>query len=475
MPYIVFFFTVLAGQFVWSAAPLNSSGNSWENFVTLSLKKSPQIQQVRYQYQVPDLSYLIAVQSLDWGVTLESGSLRDRTETSTKQTFHLDEKQINSLSLSKSFLTGTDVTLAASTEAIKSRSALFVGTQSLQSNSYLLTVEQNLWRNSFGSGIRDQLNAAKREAQIQTLLRKEALEDALLQGGQLFWQAATLETQYKESEAVLKRYEILVKSVDKKNRNRYAAPGEFAQVQAQYFARQQTARLNRVRYEQAVSDLKLFLPDLQEGDLKWNEADPKFQTVVLNDKLDVTQTRSQQLAELRKEKSNLNADSVSNLNRSQLALVGEVGATGIDAAKTAADREWQEGRRPSLYIGVKWSQTFGSGAREAQIRSAKSLALAQDLATQTEKDRLIAKAQLLSEEISSLEENLKSQDDQLQALRRAVQELNRNYNQGRIDINILIDLINQAETAEASHVEARANLELKFLEWQFLFDRIAVD
>ena len=476
MPYIVsFFFTVFAGQFTWAAASLNPTGNSWENFVTLSLKKSPQIQQVRYQYQVPDLTYLLAVQSLDWGVTLESGSLRDRTETSSKQVFHLDEKQINSLSLSKSFITGTDVTLAATTEAIKSRSALFAGSQNLQANSYLLTLEQNLWRNAFGSGIRDQLNSAKRDADIQLLLRREALEDALLRGGQLFWQAATLETQYKESEAVLKRYELLVNSVDKKNRNRYAAPGEFAQVQAQYFARQQTARLNRVRYEQAISDLKLFLPDMNEADLKWSDADPKFQNIVTTEKVDVTQTRSQRLADLRKEKADLTADSVANLNRSKFALVSEVGATGVDVAKSEADREWQEGRRPSLYIGVKWSQTFGSGAREAQIKAAKATALAQDLATQTEKERLIAKAQLLTEEINSLEENLKSQDDQLQALRRAVQELNRNYNQGRIDINILIDLINQAETAEASHVEARANLELKFLEWQFLFDRIAVD
>jgi outer membrane protein TolC len=151
------------------------------------------------------------------------------------------------------------------------------------------------------------------------------------------------------------------------------------------------------------------------------------------------------------------------------------GATGVDTSESIANREWQEGRRPSLYLGVKWSQTFGSGARDAQIRSAKSLSLAQDLATQTEKQRLITRAELLSEEIGSLAENLKSQDSQLKALRQAVQELSRNYNQGRIDINVLIDLINQAETAEATHVEARANLELRFLEWQFLFDRISVE
>lgn len=466
MRFWVLSFVCVSVQAVWSA--------SWESFVSLSLKKSPQVQQIRYQYQVTDLTYLLAVQSLDWDVTLESGSERDRTETTSNQAFHLDENQINSLSLSKSFITGTDVSLVASTEKIKSRS-LSAASSALQSNSYLLNVEQNFWRNAFGGGVRDQLNSARKDAEIQALEKKEAIEAALLKGGQLFWQAAISERRYKESEAVLKRYGTLVESVAKKNRVRYAAPGEYAQVRAQYFARQQQARINKVNYEQAVSDLKLFLPEMTEADLKWNLEEPQFKAKVLSEKLNLQQTRSQRLAEFRKEKSELIADSVESLNRSQFALVGKIGATGIDSSATIADKEWTEGRRPSLYVGVKWSQTFGSGARDAQVRSARALALAQNLATQTEIQRLVTRAELLNEEITSLEDNLKSQDSQLQALRQAVQELNRNYNQGRIEIIVLIDLINRAETAEASHVEARADLELKFLDWQFLFDKIAVD
>lgn len=467
MPFYLFTFAVIMGQL--------ASAASWESFVSLSLKNSPQVQQVRYQYQVSDLPYLLAIQSLDWDVTLESGTKRDRTQTISQQNFSLLETQTHSLSLKKSFLTGTDATLVALMEDIDARSRLNIGTQTIQSNSYLLRLEQNFWRNSFGSGIRNQVSAARKEADIKTLERKEALESAVLGGGELFWQAAITERKYKESEALLKRYETLVDSVQKKNRNRYAAPGEFAQVQAQFFARQQQARLNRINYEQAVSDLKLFLPDMVESDLKWSQADPRFKTIVLNDKTDLKETRSQQLAEIRKQKADLNADSVQNLNRSQFAIVGQVGATGIDNSKTEAEKEWLEGRRPSLYVGVKWSHTFGSGARDAQVKAARSLALAQDLETRTETQRLITKAEFLAEQIATLEENVISQDNQLKSLRQAVQELNRNYNQGRIDINVLIDLINQAETAEASHVEARADLELRFLEWQFLFDRIAVE
>lgn len=443
--------------------------------MNLSLKKSPQVQQVRYQYQVPDIAFYLAAQNLDWNVTLESGRERDRTEVNNNRTYHLDENQVNSLKLSKSFVTGTDATIEATTENIKSRSVLYVGSQTLQSNSYLLTLEQNLWRNSFGSGLRDQIKSARKAADINVMERSEAIEATVLRGGQLFWNAATLERRYRESEAVLKRYETLVRSVERKNRNKYAAPGEYAQVQAQYYARQQQARLNKINFEQALSDLKLFLPDITSADLKWKAEDPKYFSIIKATKPDLAQTRKHRLAELRKEQSELNADSVESLNRANFSLVGKVGATGIDSSATAAEKQWLEGRRPSLYMGIKWSHTFGSGSRDAQVRSAKAQAMAQDIATQNEKQRLATQADLLAQEIISREENLKSQDSQLQALRQAVAELTRNYNQGRIDINVLIDLINQAETAEASNVEARAGLELKFLEWQFLFDRIAID
>ncbi len=472
MPFIVLIFLVSMGM----GHAVNAA--SWENFVELSLKKSPQVQRVRYQYAVTNLNYLLSVQSLDWNATIESGALRDRTENSvriTTQTLSLEEKQINSISLSKSFLTGTDISLASTTEAIKTRSPAFADPQKFQSNSYLLTLEQNLWQNAFGFGIRNQLGAAKKESEIQELEKKESLEAVILEGAQLFWKVATLERRYKESEDILKRYEVLVKSVDKKNKNRYAAPGEFAQVKAQFFARQQQARLNEINYRKALLELKLYLPELVDSDLKWSLNSPHFRSHFETENRELLQTRSHRLTELRLEKSNLNSKSVESLNLSQLALVGQLGATGVDSSASQAEKEWLQGRRPSLYVGLKWSHTFGSGARQAQVKAARALALAQNLATDLEKKKLESQVQLLSEEIFSLEDNLKSQESQLQALRQAVQELSRNYNQGRIDINVLIDLINQAETAEVSHVEARANLELKFLEWKFLFDRIAVD
>lgn len=476
MPRSLCFLVVLVSQFFGASQTVWAG--SWENFIEASLKKSPQVQQVRHQFAVPELEYLNALQQLEWNLLLDTGFRRDRSEVpSIVQTnlFRLDETFATTLNLSKSFLTGTNVTFTAAKQDIRRRAPFITGTAQIFANSYLLSLEQNFWRNAFGEGLSDRVGAAEKQYAVQKMQRKESLEQSLLTGAQLFWTAATLEVQYKESEQVLRRLETLVKNVERKSRVRYAAPGEYAQVQAQYFAQVQQVRLNKVRYEQSLNDLKLFLPDWGEADLKWKKDDPQFKQEVKNQPLEVRDTRAFQLVELQKLQAEQNAQSVESLNKPQFAFVGELGASGVDGSDTLADREWLEGRRPSYFVGLRFSHTFGSGARDAQVRAAKAQALAQQVTTDLEKQRLNQRAQVLTQEIISLEENLRSQESQLTSLRQAVRELTTSFNQGRIDINVLIDLINQAQTSERIHVEARANLELRYLEWQFLFDRIVID
>ncbi len=448
---------------------------TWDDFIAVSLQKSPQIQQIRYQYEVPDLNYYIALENLNWSLSAESGSLYDRRETISNQGSPLVNSYTSSLDLSKSFVTGTDVSLTASMEDLKTQSYFYNPARHFRSDSYLLSVEQNLWQNAFGSAVRAQIESARKDAEIQKLQKQEALESALLKGAQLFWNAAVMKKNWVEAQAELKRYENMKKQVERKNRLKYTTPGEYEQVKAQYFSQVQQTRLAEVSFKQAMIDLKSFLPEVTEADLTWKSQNPTYEKAVQANHMDIDKTRSFQLTELQKEKTNFNADSVESANRSQLALVGQVGATGIAGSAASADQEWVEGRKPSLYVGVKWSHTFGNGTHEALIRSAKAQALAQEISTQVQKEDLRKQANLLIENISSLQSNLSSQNDELQSLHEGVQALTRSYNEGRTDISVLINLINQMQSAESSSIQARGNLELKFLQWQFLFDQISVD
>jgi outer membrane protein TolC len=468
----------LIAVFHLAATPQFASAATWDSFIPTALKSSPETKRIRLQYAVPELDHLVALQQLDWSLTWDSGFRRDRSEVpSIVQTnlFRLDQTVSHSLNMTKSFLTGTDLTFSAAKEDIRRRAPFITGTAQIFANSYLLTLEQNFWRNSLGLGIQDQLQAADKKSQVLRMEMAEALESALLQGAQLFWQAATWDVQTRESESVLKRLESLVKNVEQKHRNRYAAPGEYAQVQAQYFAQAQLVRLNKVRYRQAVNELKIFLPDWDEKDLRWSNIEPLFSDGVRSRPLALEQTRSFQLAELKKQQADQNAESVQSLNKPKLAFVGELGSTGVDPTNIRAEREWLQGRRPTYFVGLRFSHSFGSGVQEARIRAAKAQALAQEVSSDQDKTRGRQRAELLVEELVSLEENLKSQRQQLEALRQAVQELTTSFNQGRIDISVLIDILNQMQTAERLQIEARANLELRHLEWQFLFDEISVN
>lgn len=447
---------------------------TWENFISTALQSSPEVRQTQLRYEVTDLPLQEAQFELEWTATIETGVERDRRLTMNNRVFDLDERVRTTASVTKSFLTGTDLALDITNEDLDSTSTSVVAARDGVFNSYLLTLEQNLWRNAFGSQLRSLVNAADAETQALKNQRLEEVESSLLRGAQLFWQAAVLERQHRESEAALKRYETLVKSIERKSSVRYAAPGELAQVRAQYHGRVRQARENFINFEQALLNLKVYLPEIKITDLKWNEKFPQFGVKLQSSQHEIEKTRAYAVAELKKQQFSLEADSVESRNRAQVALVGRVGATGVDTSASESQQQLIEGRRPYWYVGVKLSHTFGSGFLTSEVRQARAQARAQEIATQSEKDRLkLIKAQLESA-IESLEESIKAQNEELEAQRQAVQQLTRTYNQGRTDISILIETINRAETAEVEQVQTRADLELAYLQWQFLFDKIAL-
>jgi len=445
---------------------------TWETFIPKALETSPDVRQTRLQFEVVDLPTRQAEFQLDWIANFEAGAERDRRVTMVNRVFDLDERFRTTGSLTKSFLTGTDLSLEVASEDLHSTSTLIVASRDGVFHSYLLTLEQNLWRNAFGQQWRSLLEAADSETRARRHQSLEETENALLRGAQLFWQAAVLERQYRESEAALKRWEALVSNVERKNRVRYAAPGELAQVQAQYHGRVRQARENRINFERAFVNLKVYLPEIEMSDLRWKEKFPKFGVRLQSSQHDITRTRAYELASLRERQLRAQAESVESRNKPQVALVGRVGATGIDTTTDASRQQWLEGDRPLWFIGVRLNHRFGSGFLDSEVKQAKAQARAQEIATVAEKERLRLLKEQIEGAIESLEQSIQAQNEELVAQRRAVQELTRAFNQGRIDISILIETINRAETAEVEQVQTRADLELAYLQWQFLFDKI---
>lgn len=450
----------------------SSQALTYKEFFKLAKTESPEVQSLRLQYEVSDLQKRILESNFDWVATVEFGKDRDRRLSLANRANDLEESDLFSTNVTKYFQTGTLVTAEILSEKLESTTTFLAGPRDGQFNSYLFTVEQNLWRDSFGIGSRATLESAKAQGSVTQMEGFELIEEVLLKGSDLYWKATVAYRRLIESESALKRYEGLVKNIENKSRNKYAAPGEFSQVKAEYFNRQRLAQVNRLEFDKALLELKVFLPSMSTDEWVLPKELPQYAAEVKSTRIDLEQTRSFKISNLKNEIAKNTAISTKQENRSQVALVGEVGATGVDVSSSVAEEQLLDGSRPHWYVGVKWSHSFGSDVQSARSRQAAALARSQEILTMTEMERLKKQKVQLELAILSLEGNLKIQSQLLDSRRDAVKELTRTYNQGRIDISVLIEAINRAEVAEVEQVQVRADLELAYIEWQALLDNL---
>lgn len=436
------------------------------------MEKSPEIQALKLRYSVNDLPELVIESQFDWLLTLEAGQDRDRTVSLTNRTFDLEKSALYSASAEKYFSTGTKVDFEILSEKLESTAVSVTAPRDGVFNSYLFSVEQNLWRDAFGMGSRALLRSAKAQGEIYTMNGSELIEEAMLKGSQLYWKTAITYRKLIESQAALKRYEALVKNIERKARNKYAAPGEFSQVKAEFFNQQRQTQLNQIDFDRALLDLKVFFPEMTSDKWILPLDIPQFSQKIKSANYNIEDTRSFKISQLQKTQAANEAENIKQKGRSQVAFVGRVGATGVDAYTRGAQEQMIDGDRPSWYVGVKWSQTFGSGIQSAQTKQAQAQAQAQEILFATESLRLKKLKAQLESNVFTLENNLKVQQQLLSSRRDAVKELTQIYNQGRIDISILIEAINRAEAAEVEQVQVRADLELAYLQWQALLDKM---
>ncbi|MFN8846152.1 MAG: TolC family protein [Bdellovibrionales bacterium] len=452
--------------------PVFSIALEWKEFLNQSLTKSPQIQSILYDYEVLDAREKEFQFGLDWFLTVDVGLERDRQVSLTNTNFDLEESDLYSVNLRKSFLTGTDISFDLRSDKLESTATFLAAPRDGHFHSYLFTLEQNLWQNAFGAGLRKASQGVQLETKIQKFELAERIEESLISGSDLYWQAVLAYRRLIESEAALNRYESLYKNVQNKARVRYAAPGELAQVKAEFLSRQRLAKVNRIEYEQRMVNLRIFLPGMNNTGLSLPKESPKYSIEIKLNAKPVDQTRAYQLADYRRQQKSYEAESVSSLNQPRLAFVGQVGATGANISTSASQEQLIEGRRPYWYMGIRFSHSFGENVQDTRARKAKADALSQKIRSEMTINQLVEDLQLLTKNVEILEANLKVQQELLDSRRQAVNELTRTFNQGRTDISFLIESINRAEEAEVEQVRVRADLEMAYLRWLVLTDQL---
>ncbi|MCX7978030.1 MAG: TolC family protein [Bdellovibrionaceae bacterium] len=432
----------------------------------LVLERSFRAREINLKYEQLLLPLRASESIYDWRLAAETGYEFDRSETlSLIGNENKFERLTSYVQLGKTLSLGTSLNFEYRRTAQKASvpgAASIPGLATLDTLTFSL--EQPLWNNSFGISDRAKVRKARLEYESSKVLRANELEDSVLEALRSFWNTYVAQANLQEAINSRERYEQLVKTVRKKSAVGYTSPGELSQVLAEYEGRVQNVKTASQEYLRSLDAFMtlLDLPPETELEFKANKEippPPKLSPIHIEE---LRNSRSQQLR-LKAAEENLTASRWGN--SPNLSLILRAGQSGLDDTGEAAYSELLSGRNPRYYAGLKFQYAFGAGAANEDLvnkrlaRDAEQNRLAR--LNREERDRLEAAERRVATTYA-LALSSKTQRDLRE---KAMQELNRSFNQGRTDISVLIEAMNRYFATEIQYIRAVGDYQIALNEW----------
>lgn len=446
------------------------------------MQKSYKVIEADLKYEQNRLAPFQTLSNYDWKWSLESGYEIDKTESLSLIGDYRFERYKTSATLSKSLITGTTLAFDASRISQKKDGDSFTTTTTAAqagSNQYTLdswgvSIEQSLWGNAFGKADRLKIRSAENLYKSQIITRSDELQNIVLEGLRLYWNAYVAQENLQEAINSRDRYQKLVASIQKKNSLGYTSPGELNQVLAESESREQNVKNSAQDFLKQSENLVtlLNLPAKTEISFEIPKSLPQLPAFEVKDAKLTRAIKSQQLkVEIAKDQ----VAEVDSKNSMTVNLVGKLAATGLDETSTDSFNELTRGKNPKAYVGIKLAHSFGSDVQKeeylnkkaaAEMESAKLSRLV--LEFQDKLSQAYRKAQVSLQLVDSI----KKQKDYRE---KALNELNRSYAQGRTDIRNLIDAMNSYFSMEVSYSRAVGDYFIAINEYLALRDELIKD
>lgn len=413
--------------------------------------------------------YLFELTRAKYNVTTTFDINRQIDQTDSPATLIQQDNTQNKMSwlLGKRFLTGT--TLGLELTHLENQTNTIPGSQknSVHQQYFSFSVDQPLFPNFFGTDERAIYEAAETDYELKKLQYNLDVEKGDRDLAAQFWKALALKKQVEENEKMLNEYDRLAKNVRRKAANSFSVAGELEQALAEYESRKQTLNSDKVALDQSLLDLKTSLNLVQnekiELNLKKQKPDPpKISTAAIES------SRYYQLQKLRLQSAEKLANSGQYSNWPQLSAYGKYTQAGVDSNTSEAWNEMQDKDHKKYLIGLKLDYTFGQSqlATDQRIRT---------LTAQIELEKAGRSLADLQDKKNLYETNLRISYEAVLAnariielRRRAVEQITRNYNQGRSDISLLIDAYNKRITAEVNYIRSLGDYQLLAMDYQNL-------
>lgn len=421
----------------------------------------------------------------DWNLSAEMGYQYDKTQQFSPRTITGSSYKswITTATLKKPF--ATTGTLFQLDYARLSQNAYYsslvstfppipTGPTSLTQDLFTLTVEQKLLNNMFGFADRAKLRAAEETFKAQEVGRMDSLQTVVLDTIKAYWDAYVAKETFKESLASRDRYKKLVSQIKQKSSYGYAKPGELSQVQAEYEGQEQAVKKASTDYL-AKEETLVTLLNLQPGTEVDFAVDESIPPVPKLNPIQLEKLRALRAQKLRADSARDQLKASSSLAYPELNLVGKLYSSGYDETAGGSLSAATSGTHPKYYVGAKVVYYFGSNYQNEDVLNKK---VTRDLEETKLARQKLEQADSMAQAERSVQANytiVQSALAQNDFRVKAVQELTRTYGQGRTEIKVLIDAINNQFNTEVALSRAIGDYQIALNQWAAIRDELIPD
>ena len=281
--------------------------------------------------------------------------------------------------------------------------------------------------------------------------------------------------QIKLNQALLEKYDRIVKTVQRKKRNNFAVAGEFEQATAEMKTREINLKQLELSYK---STLESFLEDnnlFNQTDVTISEPDfdlpNKINKIVLSEKFPAEQHRLKALKSIKAktlalEASDLDLQSSLDDSKPVVSLFATYNTTGLDPSLSESFHQSQKTETDRYAVGIKLTHEFDLTETKALNAYKQAELLLNQRIKENAESRVALQIELARMDLKLALDQLEAQTEILNLRRNAVDQITLNYNQGRIDISLLFDAYNKTVQSEITRTDSLNNLRLKKFDFE---------
>ena len=448
---------------------------SLNDVIQIALKQSYPSQIIENQKKSDELIKDQALAEYDWMAIVKSQYPQDVRNIS-------QNKKLSDYSyiLQKKWVTGLKVqTVYCNSYGISYCGNPFTGSltpPSLTSSSpfyfskFSLQMEQSLLRNFLGREDRLKLKSLESRYQQITLSRKEDMKKLILSAAQNFWNAYTSYSRLKQAQQQEKYYKNLVALAKRKEKLGHVIPGEIPQIQSQYERALKFKNTTRTQWKNSSLLLQSFL-QVESSKFQFKKIKPLLMPIFkkYDDSLNSVQIahhhHSSLIADIQSKKY---------YYLPYLKFKAQIDYSGQDPQ--SLKNTWNQIKKSDnqfYTLGLEFVYPIpATRAGLYRFRHLKYKQKEYDLGFLQTKEQVRNQLQMLWNTLKDAQSSMKTAIRVTQLQNKALKEIRKSYEQGRLSINDLISAQDRNIQVELEKIKSQEDYDLLVIQYLSLSDQL---